>query len=75
MRIEPALRDDLSERIAMRKHVEKFMVAIDAIRTKRGVEITDEVREQIINAAKKLQSLKERGPYLDYYEKWLLWTR
>lgn len=71
MRIEPALRDELSERIAMRRHVEKFMIALDAIRTKRGVELTEQVRQQVIDTAKKLQSLKERGLYVDYYEKWL----
>jgi AbiV family abortive infection protein len=71
MRIEPALRDDLSERIAMRKHVEKFMVALDAVRAERGVEVTEQVRQQVIDTAKKLQSLKERGLYVDYYKKWL----
>lgn len=71
MRIEPALRDDLSERIAMRKHVEKFMVALDAVRAKRGVEVTEQIRQQVIDTAKKLQSLKERGLYVDYHKKWL----
>lgn len=71
MRIEPALRDVLSERIAMRKHVEKFMVALDAIRAERGVDVTEQVRQQVIDRAKKLQSLKERGLYVDYYKKWL----
>jgi AbiV family abortive infection protein len=71
MRIEPDLRDELSERIAMRKHVEKFMVALDAVRAQRGVEVTEEVRQQVIDTAKKLQSLKERGLYVDYHEKWL----
>ena len=71
MRIEPALRDELSERIAMRKHVEKFMVALDAVRAQRGVEVTEQVRQQVIDTARKLQSLKERGLYVDYHEKWL----
>jgi len=71
MRIEPALRDELSEHIAMRKHVEKFMVALDAVRAQRGVEVTEQVRQQVIDTAKKLQSLKERGLYVDYHEKWL----
>jgi AbiV family abortive infection protein len=55
MRIEPPLRDELSERIAMRKHVEKFMVAFDAIRAERGVEVTEQVRQQVIDTAKKWQ--------------------
>lgn len=71
MRIDPGLRDELSERIAMRKHVEKFMVALDAIRTERGVEVAEQVRQQVIDTARKLQSLKERGLYVDYHEKWL----
>ena len=71
MRIQPALRDELSERIAMRKHVEKFMVALDAIRTERGIELAEQVRRQTIDTAKKLQSLKERGLYVDYHRKWL----
>ena len=71
MRIEPDLRGELSERIAMRRHVEKFMVALDAVRTQRGVDVTEQVRQQIIDTAKKLQSLKERGLYVDYHEKWL----
>jgi AbiV family abortive infection protein len=71
MRIGPALRDDLSERIAMRKHVEKFMVALDAVRAERVIEVTEQVRQQVIDTAKDLQSLKERGFYVDYYEKWL----
>jgi AbiV family abortive infection protein len=64
MRIQPALRDELSERIAMRKHVEKFMVALDVLRAQRSVEVTEQVRQQVIDTAKKLQSLKERGLYV-----------
>ena len=71
IRIEPELRDELSERIVTKKHVEKFMVALDAVRAQRGVEVTEQIRQQVIDTAKKLQSLKERGLYVDYHKKWL----
>jgi len=47
------------------------MVGLDATRTRPDGEIANEVREQIIDADKKLQSMKERGLYVDHCEKWL----
>jgi len=71
MKIDPNLQDELSERIAMKKHVEKFWVALEGIRGSRGIELTDETKKQIIDKGQKLQFLKERGLYVDYNQKWL----
>jgi AbiV family abortive infection protein len=72
MQYDPTLRDDLSEKIAMRKHVEKFMVALHIVQVNRNIETTDEIKKTLVETSGKLQSLKERGLYVDYYdEKWL----
>jgi AbiV family abortive infection protein len=71
MEFDSNLRDDLSERIALRNHVGKFMVALEAIRMNRKIEITAEAKRTIIETSGKLQSLKERGLYVDYLKKWL----
>lgn len=71
MKVDPSLRDELSEKIALKKHVGKFMVALEAIRVNRGIELTDEVKQTIVETSQKLQSLKERGLYVEYCEKWL----
>ncbi len=72
MKFDPALRDQLSERIANRDHVSKFMVALTGLLSVRGQTMTEELKQRITEIGGNLQSLKERGLYVNYYGgKWL----
>lgn len=71
MEFDSNLRNDSFERIALGNHIGKFMVALEAIRTKRKIEFTAETKRTIMETGGKLQSLKERGLYVDYIKKWL----
>ncbi|MGA8856786.1 MAG: AbiV family abortive infection protein [Candidatus Bathyarchaeia archaeon] len=72
MKLDPPLRDDLSERIANRDHVSKFMVALRGVLSIRGQRPTPELNKRVLDIGGNLQSLKERGMYVNYYNgKWL----